>query len=229
MNDCDFEFNVDTKVYTVDDFFPDYVKIDVNKPICYIIMCADECAFEGGGTIDKIFMNPEVAIKYCNRKNELEKESGYYFYPEAQNYSDEDVDLITPIVECYGYTCSQDCEDPEEEWVNDPEEKYIKMFDGDIFVDMDDLTYTVYSKNSFEEAKQKALDIWEKGCKLENGYYDGFGKVCPICGGRIKHPYTGAVTTEQIEEDSNCCIWVECIDEGRSTIGYHPCCRKENK
>ena len=224
-----YELEEQERIYTISDFFPEYLKIDKNKPICYIIMCADECAFEGGGTIDKIFKDPEIAIKYCNRKNQLERESGYYFYPEAQNYSDEEVDLESPIVECYGYTCELGCENPEEDYCNYPDETYIKMFDGDIFIDMDDTTYTVYSKNSFEEAKQKALEIWENGCELENGYYDGYGKKCPICGGKIKHPYTGSVTSEQIEEDFNSCIWVECIDEGRSTIGYHPHCRKENK
>ena len=39
-------------------------------------------------------------------------------------------------------------------------------------------------------------------------YYTGNGDICPVCGGRIKHPYTGEVTSEQIEEDMNFCQWM---------------------
>ena len=60
-------------------------------------------------------------------------------------------------------------------------------------------------------------------------YYDGRGNICPLCGGKIKHPYTGSVTSEQMEEDFNSCLWGECIDEGRSTIGYTPICKNINK
>ncbi len=28
-----------------------------------------------------------------------------------------------------------------------------------------------------------------------------------------------------VEEESKSCIWIECVDEGRSTIGYIPCCK----
>lgn len=59
-------------------------------------------------------------------------------------------------------------------------------------------------------------------------YYIG-GDVCPICGGRIKHPYTGHVSSEQIDEDINSCLWMEVIDEGRSTLGYTPICRGKRK
>ena len=55
--------------------------------------------------------------------------------------------------------------------------------------------------------------------------YIGTDEVCPICGGRIKHPYTGHVTTEQIVEDSRCCTWIEVVDEGGGTIGYRPICK----
>ena len=60
-------------------------------------------------------------------------------------------------------------------------------------------------------------------------YYDGCGKICPICGGKIKHEYTGNVTSEQMEEDFNSCLWMECIDEGGGTIGYQPICKNINK
>ena len=29
-----------------------------------------------------------------------------------------------------------------------------------------------------------------------DAYYDSRSKVCPICGGKIIHPYTGYVTSE---------------------------------
>lgn len=32
-------------------------------------------------------------------------------------------------------------------------------------------------------------------------YFDGNSKICPICGGKIIHPYTGLVTSEQLEEE----------------------------
>ena len=56
-------------------------------------------------------------------------------------------------------------------------------------------------------------------------YYDGRSKVCPICGGKIIHPYTGYVTSEQLDEEIASCTWCEVIDEGDSTIGYTPCCK----
>lgn len=56
-------------------------------------------------------------------------------------------------------------------------------------------------------------------------YYDGMSKICPVCGGKIIHPYTGHVTSEQLDEEMNCCIWGEVIDEGDSTIGYIPYCK----
>ena len=59
----------------------------------------------------------------------------------------------------------------------------------------------------------------------ENMYFDGKSKICPICGGKIIHPYTGLVTSEQLEEESKSCIWIECVDEGGGTIGYTPCCK----
>ena len=54
---------------------------------------------------------------------------------------------------------------------------------------------------------------------FNNLYHDYNEVVCPICGGKIKHPYTGSVSIEQLEEDSNCCLWGEVIDEGGSTVG----------
>jgi hypothetical protein len=60
-------------------------------------------------------------------------------------------------------------------------------------------------------------------------YYGGkLPKRCPICGHKIKHPYIGHVTSEQLDEDMSSCLWMECIDESRSTIGYQPMCRNKN-
>lgn len=58
--------------------------------------------------------------------------------------------------------------------------------------------------------------------------YDGTGSVCPICGGRIKHPYTGLISVEQIEEDSKCCQWIEVVDETRSCLGFRPICKNSS-
>ena len=51
-------------------------------------------------------------------------------------------------------------------------------------------------------------------------------KICPCCGGPMKHPYTGLVTMEQLEEDSNSCIIMEVVGEGDFTIGYKVICHK---
>lgn len=59
-------------------------------------------------------------------------------------------------------------------------------------------------------------------------YYSGEDNICPICGGKIKHPYTGNVSIEQIEEDIITCIWMEVANEGRGTIGYTPICKNGN-
>lgn len=56
-------------------------------------------------------------------------------------------------------------------------------------------------------------------------YYTGNGEICPVCGGKIKHPYIGEVTSEQLEEDMNCCQWMEVCDEGDGCLGYTPICR----
>ena len=56
-------------------------------------------------------------------------------------------------------------------------------------------------------------------------YYTGNGDICPVCGFIIKHPYTGEVTSEQLEEDMNCCQWMEVCDEGDGCLGYTPICR----
>ena len=56
-------------------------------------------------------------------------------------------------------------------------------------------------------------------------YYKYAGKICPICGCHIKRPYTGQVTYEQLQEDIDTCLWIEVIDESRSTVGYVPYCK----
>jgi len=55
--------------------------------------------------------------------------------------------------------------------------------------------------------------------------YDYDYPFCPVCGGKIKHPYTGEVTLDQLKEDSDTCIWGEVIDEHDNTLGYVPYCR----
>lgn len=52
-------------------------------------------------------------------------------------------------------------------------------------------------------------------------------KICPRCGGKIKHPYTGEITSEQIDEDMNTCLLIEVIDEYDNTLGYEAICKHE--
>jgi hypothetical protein len=72
------------------------------------------------------------------------------------------------------------------------------------------------NKNSEEKTPHYDHDV----------YYDGRGTTCPVCGGKIIHPYTGLVTSEQLDEESKCCTWGEVIDEGDSTIGFIPQCKR---
>ena len=58
-----------------------------------------------------------------------------------------------------------------------------------------------------------------------NNLYEGTETKCPICGGRIKHQYTGNVTSEQLEEDFNTCLWMEVTDESRACLGFTPICK----
>lgn len=60
-------------------------------------------------------------------------------------------------------------------------------------------------------------------------YYSGNSDICPVCWGRIKRPYTGKVTSEQLEEDMNCCQWMEVCDEYDGFLGYTPICRNEEE
>ena len=59
--------------------------------------------------------------------------------------------------------------------------------------------------------------------------FSGEDNICPICGGKIKHPYTGLVTSEQIDEDIKSCIWMEVCDEADGCLGYTPICKRNWK
>ena len=70
------------------------------------------------------------------------------------------------------------------------------------------------------------MTTWDNKVPYEQEYYySGCEEICPVCGGRIKHPYTGAVSSEQLDEDSECCLWMEVCDEGDGCLGYTPICR----
>ena len=59
----------------------------------------------------------------------------------------------------------------------------------------------------------------------KNKYLPYDTKICPFCGGRIKHPYTGVVTDEQLEEDMETCQLIEVVDENNFTLGYNAICK----
>lgn len=62
---------------------------------------------------------------------------------------------------------------------------------------------------------------------MKKCFVDYYTRVCPYCGGPCKHPYTGLVTEEQLEEDFNSCIIQEIINEAGSTVAYTVQCKKE--
>lgn len=74
---------------------------------------------------------------------------------------------------------------------------------------------------------EKLYNLYELNESLNYLPYDT--EKCPICGGKIKHPYTGSVTLEQIEEDSICCLLTEVCDEAGSCLGYIPICRGKDE
>lgn len=61
-------------------------------------------------------------------------------------------------------------------------------------------------------------------------YYDGTSEVCPICGGKIVHQFTGLLEdTSQLDDEINNCVWIEVVDEGGGTIGYTSICKGKRK
>lgn len=57
-----------------------------------------------------------------------------------------------------------ECNHPDNRWSND-QEKVVKIDEGDTMIKRESYGVTVYSKNSFEEARNIALDLWQKGEK----------------------------------------------------------------
>ena len=51
---------------------------------------------------------------------------------------------------------------PDNRWINDPDDKTKRIDDGELTVERNNDGVTVYSKKSFDEAKQVALDMWNK-------------------------------------------------------------------
>ncbi len=84
--------------------------------------------------------------------------------------------------------------------------------------------YGIYTNKIRRNVHQ---DNYATACSHEYLPYDT--KVCPHCGGKIKHPYTGEVTSEQIDEDINTCLLIEVIDEYDNTLGYEAICKKDWK
>lgn len=80
----------------------------------------------------------------------------------------------------------------------------------------------------FSDEEKNDLKKLFQGADVDN-LYEGTETECPICGGRIKHPYTGNVTSEQLEEDMSTCLWMEVTDESRSCLGYRPICTADWK
>lgn len=54
-------------------------------------------------------------------------------------------------------------------------------------------------------------------------------KICPNCGNVAKHPHTGLVSSEMLNEDSRACLILEEIDDSEGTTGYCIVCHRESK
>ena len=51
---------------------------------------------------------------------------------------------------------------PDNRWMNDPEDKDRRIDDGELTIDKTKDHINVYSKKSFNEAREVALELWNK-------------------------------------------------------------------
>jgi hypothetical protein len=195
--------------------------------------------FGEGTCILGVFSNEENAKKYANIQSQL---SPYYiFWVNPQKLLDASVNLNIEVKNYFlayidienGFNESDLNE--EDAWTESEPMEYT--FDNYVVVKKD--TIESYSIESCDKAREILKDFLEHSFKGEpiklqykiidkssdQKYLDYNTKICPICGGKIKHPYTGELTQEQIEEDEKTCQLVEVIDENNFTLGFHAICR----
>lgn len=160
----------------------------INQDKVYLVYATDSPEY-GESFVTNVMKTEEEAKKYVELQNQLSQDScGYnYYYTEKLITT---VDLNAHISDYYCYCADIEWESAKELrtslWIpeadrlclsdkeledryNHPDntryqdnELYKKIDKGELFVERTDTLIEVYSKNSFEEARNKCLEIWEK-------------------------------------------------------------------
>lgn len=195
-----------------------------------------------GSCVDQVFRSKDKVEKYCKIQEQLDPD--YVFYIVERTFYDTKFDENVKISSYYNYTIIFDEEDCDNNDINEycselEPERQIYTYDDYVVLREDSID--AYSTESYTKAKAIAINEYEKQrgryfnseLKYEsfdkrkiNDYLSYDTQICPICGGKIKHPYTGMITDEQLEEDLKTCQLIEVIDENNVTLGYRPLCKK---
>ena len=194
-----------------------------------------------------VFRDKEKAEKYAEYQKQL-----YPYeicYTMEHEIMDDKFDINSKVGNYYNYSIPLDMIEVYsnlDEYNDYCTETEPLPYTYDNYVEITEEVLDAYSVESYEKAKEIALNEYARytGEKFKEMNYEVLNKitnqtilsspsylpyetkVCPICGGRIKHPYTGLVTTEQMEEDANTCQLIEIVDEYDNTLGYSAVCRK---
>lgn len=190
----------------------------------------------------KVFKNKGKAEKYLSIQEQLNSYDTFYIVEKI--IADDTFNENVKVADYYNYyiICGdfKNTED-DDNWYET--EKLI--YTSDNYVVLRGYSIDAYSTESYTKAKAIAINEYEKqlgnyfnselkyevtDMRNEDDYspenylpYDT--SVCPICGGKIKHPYTGNVSSEQLDEDIATCQLIEVTDEYGHTLGYHAMCK----
>lgn len=191
--------------------------------------------FDDGSYLDKIFKDESKAEKYCDIQNQIEP--NYNFYVLEREYFDEDFNENVEVKNYYNYVLFFEEEELEENDTSNTEPEK-QMYTYDNYVILYEESLDAYSTEGYMKAKEIAInernkllghpyntDLKYKVINKIEKYLPYDTTVCPICGGKIKHPCTGEVTLEQLEEDMKTCQLIEVVDENNTLLGYHAICK----
>ena len=134
----------------------------------YLCKQSDAPMFGDQEMIVKAFLHEEHAKKYCEIAEAQEEPYTYSFYVEPIEVM-ESFDMSLKVRDYYCFVCDTECstiQDIESSWHNDEQEIYRKVGD-DTFIEIQDWgdgTYHIesYSINSFQEAKDLAIQKWKE-------------------------------------------------------------------
>ncbi|MBQ8044607.1 MAG: hypothetical protein IJ272_10785 [Clostridia bacterium] len=140
----------------------------------YLCKQSDAPMFGDDITVIGAFLHKEHAERYCEVQEAMEDQPNCYsFYvDEIEVQETYNMDIVVRDYFCFVCDTEDDTiEEIEDHWCNFPDEIYKKVGD-DTFIDVQDWedgTYHIqsYSVNSFEEARNLAIQKWSE-LKNEN-------------------------------------------------------------